>query len=46
MAYGPWGHKELDTTEVNEHVHKIEPLFLNLRKKPVEYFKMIIGKKL
>ena len=42
MAYGPWGRKELDTTEVNGHVHKIESLFLNLRKKSVRCFKMII----
>ena len=21
MDYGPWGHKELDTTETTEHTH-------------------------
>ena len=21
MCYGPWGHKELDTTEATEHAH-------------------------
>ena len=42
----PWAPKELATTEVREHVHKIEPLFLNLRKKTVGCFKMIIRRKL
>ena len=25
MGYSPWGHKELDTTEVTEHARSLRP---------------------
>ena len=30
MGYSPWGHKELDITEVTKHVHVLNKLPQNI----------------
>ena len=31
MGYSPWGHKELDTTEVTQHTHTHTQMILSLK---------------